>query len=119
MQSCNHARWKLNFQKTISKIRQEILTASEQDHLRLTRVPLPGRGIHLSVHLLRADGLGVEPAVLVRDSDRLVQRHAKAPENLRLSAPGRTYQHDAVPYQRSLVQLWFQGFVLFLRGWGW
>lgn len=79
--------------------------ARERASTGLTCVPLPRGGVHLPVHLLGADGLRVEAAVLVRDAGGLVEGHAEAPENLRLTTAGRPHEHDAVPHKRGLVQL--------------
>eukprot|EP00968_Pinguiococcus_pyrenoidosus_P007308 scaffold486_cov254-Pinguiococcus_pyrenoidosus.AAC.1 len=61
--------------------------------------------IHLSVHLLRADGLGVQARVLVLDAHGLLERLAQVAEDLRLAAARRAHQHDAVAHERDLVQL--------------
>lgn len=79
-----------------------------------TCVPLSSGGVHLSVHLLRADGLGVEAAVLVRDARGLVEGRPETAEDLGLAAPGGSHEHDPVPHQRRLVQL----VMFFSLGWG-
>ena len=70
-----------------------------------SRGPLPAQGVRLAVHLLRAEGLGVEADVLHLDPVGLLERVLEALEDARLAPAGGAHEHYAVPDLRGLVQL--------------
>ena len=70
------------------------------------RRPLAAHRVHLAVHLLRPDGLGVQlvDAVLLLGANAGQGAGEDAGDGA-LAAAGGPHQHDAVAHQRGLVQL--------------
>lgn len=70
-----------------------------------TCVPLSGGRIHLSIHLLRADGLRVETAVFVYNTCSLVKRRPETAEDFGLAATSWSHKHYSMPHERRLIKL--------------
>lgn len=78
-----------------------------------TCAPLSGGRIHLSIHLLRADGLRVETAVFVYNPCSLVKRRPETAEDFSLTAACWPHKHYSMPHEGRLVKLtqrryWFE-----------